>query len=197
MHNRQSRIGGMIPLLHLNVHLWQTSRMGAQPGTRPGTGGVTLTEAAAILGISRDALKKRVQRGAIPAYKDETGAWRVVLPAGETDGDMSRDSGEGHVPGQMSPAVPDQLSIVMDQWLRPLVDRIAEQAEEIGGLRADLRGERDQREHAERERNELRARLAAAEDNPPMQSAPVAPGGAQREPEASWRVRLRRWLGGG
>ncbi len=74
---------------------------------------------------------------------------------------------------------------------------IAEQAEEIGGLRADLRGERGQREHAERERDELRARLAASEDNPPMQSAPVAPGGVQREPEASWRVRLRRWMGWG
>jgi len=163
-------------------------------GTRAGTDGVTLTEAATTLGISRDALKKRVQRGGIPAYKDESGAWRIVLPTRDTDGDMSRDKGKGNVPGQMSPAVPDQLSIVMDQWLRPLVDRIAEQAEEIGGLRADLRGERDRREQAERERDELRARLAAAEDNPPMQSAPVAPAGAEREPEVFPKQRWPWWM---
>jgi len=156
---------------------------------------VTLTEAATTLGISRDALKKRVQRGGIPAYKDESGAWRIVLPAGDTDGDMSRDKGEGHVPGQMSPAVPDQLSVVMDQWLRPLVDRIAEQAEEIGGLRADLRGERGQREQAERERDELRERLVARDEDPPHVETNVAPVPSQRDPAPVQRVPPRRsWL---
>ncbi len=164
-------------------------------GTSAGIDGVTLTEAATALGISRYALKKRVQRGGIPAYKDESVAWRIVLPVGDTYGDMSRDKMEGHVPGQMSPAVPDQLSVVMDQWLRPLVDRIAEQAEEIGGLRADLRGERGQREQAERERDELRARLAAAEEQEsPMRSIPVAPGGAQREEEVFPKQRWPWWM---
>jgi len=75
-----------------------------------------------------------------------------------------------------------------------LVDRIAEQAEEIGGLRADLRGERDRRAQAERERDELRARLAAAEDHPPIQSAPIAPGGVQREEEAFPKQRWPWWM---
>ncbi len=216
MHNRQSRIGGMIPLLHLNVHLWQTSRMGAQPGTRPGTGGVTLTEAAAILGISRDALKKRVQRGAIPAYKDETGTWYVIIPEGDMVGDMSRDMGEGQGTGHLSPTVPAQLSAVMDQWLVPLVRQIAEQGEEIGGLKADLRNERERREVVEHEYAVAKKELAAlrllartterksheAAEQPPLghanesltQTPNVAPAGAEREPEGFPKQRWPWWM---
>lgn len=211
-------------------------RMGTTAGTRPETDGVTLTEAAQLLGISRDALKKRVQRGAIPAYKDESGGWRIVLPdgdgAGDIAGDLSRDMREGLSPGQVSPAVPGQLAAVMDQWLQPLVNQIATQAQEIGELTADLRNERERSQHLQREydvaKKELAGlrmlarageqRRASAEsqstmplpaivaDVPPssersgddesrVPASNAAPEGAQRAERASWRVRLRRWLG--
>ena len=158
-------------------------------GTRAGTDGVTLTEAATALGISRDALKKRVQRGGIPAYKDETGAWRVVLSEGDIAGDMSRDMGEGQFPGHAGTDVPGQLTTVMEQWLQPLVNQIAQQAEEIGRLRL--------------ENEQLTAALQRTSHPPeqsgdreiPIEQEDTAQRGAEREPEASWRVRLRRWMG--
>jgi len=150
---------------------------------------VTLTEAATTLGISRDALKKRVQRGGIPAYKDESGAWRVVLPGGDTDGDMSRDSGEGHVPGQGGTAPPGQLTTVMEQWLQPLVNQIAHQAEEIGRLRLENEQLTSALHNASHPTEQSGERESHTEQEHTSQR------GAQREPEAAWRVRLRHWLG--
>ncbi len=160
-------------------------------GTRAGTDGVTLTEAATTLGISRDALKKRVQRGVIPAHKDETGAWRVLLPTGDTDGDMSRDTGEGQFPGHGGTNVPGQLTTVMEQWLQPLVNQIAQQAEEIGRLRL----ENEQLTAALQTTSHPPEQSGDRESPPPQEQ--TSQRGAQRESEASWRARLRRWMGWG
>ncbi len=43
------------------------------------TGGVTIAEAAEQLDLTSAAVRKRVQRGKLPAYKAEDGTWRVVL----------------------------------------------------------------------------------------------------------------------
>jgi len=157
--------------------------------------GIPIADAAQILGVSVDALRKRVQRRSVRAYKGTDGQWRVVLsesetpetsPATETLSETSEDSETSAVIG-----TPDErFARVIEQAIAPYAARLEAVSREAGELRARL-------EHAERERDELRARLAASEDNPPMQSAPVAPGGAQREPAASWRARLRRWMGWG
>jgi len=149
---------------------------------------VTLTEAATTLGISRDALKKRVQRGVIPAYKDESGAWRVVLPTGDTDGDMSRDTGGGQSPGHGGTSVPGQLTTVMEQWLQPLVNQIAHQAEEIGRLRL--------------ENEQLTAALhdasppseQAGEREAPIEQEHTVQRGVQREPEVFPKQRWPWWM---
>lgn len=197
-----------MPLLELYVHPWQDSSMGTSTETRPGTGGVTLTEAAQQLGISRDALKKRVQRGALPAYKDESGSWRIVLPEaerpGDSGGDVSRDKGEGPFPGQVSPAVSSQFTAVMDQWLQPLVNQIATQAQEIGELTADLRNERERREQlqhdyetAQKELAGLRMlarvraskRVIADEPSPDTSSRPSVPETvAETQPRPWWKT---------
>ena len=39
-----------------------------------------LETAARILGISVDAVRKRIKRGKLEAEKDESGRWRVLLP---------------------------------------------------------------------------------------------------------------------
>ena len=53
---------------------------------------VTVAEAAAILGVSEDAVRKRLRRGTLAGGKDGK-EWYVFLRANETR-DMARDAGE-------------------------------------------------------------------------------------------------------
>lgn len=41
---------------------------------------ISLSEAAARLGISYDTARKRLKNGSLKGFKDEKGEWRVVLP---------------------------------------------------------------------------------------------------------------------
>ncbi len=48
---------------------------------------IPLDKAASILGISKDALRKRIQRGSLEAVKDKAGKWLVIIPdSGKTNG---------------------------------------------------------------------------------------------------------------
>ncbi len=46
---------------------------------------VYLDEAADILGLSQEALRKRIKRGTIGAQKDATGRWQVFIEDGVQD----------------------------------------------------------------------------------------------------------------
>ncbi len=50
---------------------------------------VSIGEAATLLGISRDAVRKRIQRGTIEAKKGSNGRWMVTV-----DLDIVQDAGE-------------------------------------------------------------------------------------------------------
>ena len=53
---------------------------------------VGLDEAAAILNISKEALRKRIKRGTIEAEKDNNGRWKITIDdAGQ---DSRQDAGE-------------------------------------------------------------------------------------------------------
>ncbi|MDQ6833635.1 MAG: hypothetical protein M3008_09560 [Chloroflexota bacterium] len=148
---------------------------------------VSLAEAARRLDLTVDATRKRIKRGLLVADKDVDGRWFITLPdaneATEVDNSAMR------------------VSTRTEQDLR----------EEVEFLRERLR-------EAERERGELRrmlnleqqnvarllpatipdapaAREQATDSQSPVSTPPVAPGGAEREPEPSWRARLRRWMG--
>ncbi len=54
---------------------------------------VNLDEASRILGITPDAIRKRVQRGTIQGYKDKNGRWKVNLED-EPSGQRAEDSGQ-------------------------------------------------------------------------------------------------------
>jgi len=183
--------------------LWQTSDMDNTSGQ-----GWTLTEAAARLGVSREALRKRVVRGRIPAHKDENGVWLVDLPTPDNRADMSpdmaADRGGRTTPDTLSAPSPN-LTAIMEQWITPLVERVEAQAVRIGRLE-------NENQHLQAENERLTEALdvptivgipppanerQAPENESPLQTETVAPGGVQREPEASWRVWLRRWMGWG
>jgi hypothetical protein len=53
---------------------------------------MSLKDAAEVLGISEDGVRKRVKRGSIPHNRDEDGKLYVYLDASETEADASGDA---------------------------------------------------------------------------------------------------------
>jgi len=147
----------MPALLHPNVHLWQSIGMDNGSGQ-----GWTLTEAAERLGLSREALRKRVIRGRIPAYKDKNGVWLVDLPTLDkgTDNvrDMAADRGGRTSPDTLSVPSPN-LTAIMDQWITPLVERVEVQAVRIGHLE-------NENQHLQTEIERLNYALSDTQDIP-------------------------------
>ena len=141
---------------------------------------VPIAEAAARLGITVDAVRKRIQRGTLTGHKTDTG-WTVVW----IEPDIRPDT--------VQTAVPD---------LAPLVDELRDQ---VAYLREHLareqeaRSEADRRHASEIERRDVLMRealdrvpaLGAGRDAP--DASPAAPGGTEpREPGSAWRRFWRR-----
>ncbi len=146
-------------------------------------GGVPLHEAAELLGVTVELLRKRAQRRTIPAYKVD-GRWYVVLDGvlnvqdtGASDPVLDHPSCPGqdeshHAPAVVSSTARSQLEAIRDEWLRPLVDRIGELEREAGQLQERVRG-------VERERDTFRAeRDAALAKDEQLRSAQDAPSAA-------------------
>lgn len=97
---------------------------------------VSPAEAAERLGISRDAIKKRIRRGTIDAKKDEQGRWRVRIPA---DGPIAAGEGDPSPatagPPQGAPAAPQAGG---DGAIDPRDVYIAHLEREIAFLREQL-----------------------------------------------------------
>ncbi len=154
--------------------------------------GLPIADAAQILGVSVDALRKRVQRRSVRSYKGTDGQWRVVLPdsetpetspATETLSETSEDSETSAIIG-----TPDErFARVIEQAIAPYAARLEAVSREAGELRSRL-------EHAERERDDLRARLTASEDAAPPSETPAPPALSQREPEVFPKQRWPWWM---
>ncbi len=161
-----------------------------------GEGRVTITEAATLLGVHPNTVRNRVKAGVYKAEKifTENGFTWMLDP----------DSLVNALPPKDSQQVPSQtvntnsvtpMELVQD-LLRPFV-------EDLGRVREELGAERERREQAERERDELRDRLVAlqASHSTPNASDEATPHpdtvdaqGATGEPERKpWWV---RWFGG-
>ncbi len=163
--------------------------------------GVTITEAAEQLGVSREALRKRVIRGKIPAHKDSEGVWRVILPGTDSTDIKAADREDSHSPDSLSAPTP-QLQSVMDQWLRPLVAEIRELATENGRLKLENEQLRATLESSERPTHIIvpdapHAPEYAADDEFHATSGTTPHSAPQREITASQRRGswLRRLLG--
>lgn len=97
------------------------------------SGGVPISEAADVLGLSVAATRKRVKRGTLEAYKAEDGTWQVIIPEEVKE--------EHDVP---SPASSDSTAALVEA-LR----------DEVTFLRAELTAERESRAEADRRRDIL------------------------------------------
>ncbi len=106
---------------------------------------------AAERGEQVATVRKRIQRGQLVGYKGADHRW-YVLPDDATDAthdrthdatgqDRTRDRRQESVASVVvNPNARAQLEAIRDEWLQPLVETIARQAEQIGRLQAERDG---------------------------------------------------------
>jgi hypothetical protein len=121
-----------------------------------------------------NSLRKRVQRRSVKAYKSPGGQWRVVLPGDENDGTT--------VDADASPVTIDETAQAVTEaqrrvgGLEAVQEILAPFIAELGTVHEVLGREKQRRESAKRERDQLRlevARLRSLLRRDP-QPAPVA-----------------------
>lgn len=135
---------------------------------------VTVAEASRLLGVHRNTVRNRVKAGRYKAHKFVTPQGETVMIERESL-DLTPTNGvvdpptntvhhKGHNPSQTAQdthaiavgAQQAQAEALVQSLLAPFIA-------ELGTVREDLGRERERREQAERERDELRARLEALE----------------------------------
>ena len=181
-----------------------------------------MAEAAQLLGVVPRTISKYREQGKVRGIR-EGKTWAIWVPralitlahadhSGTHSGSDPERSGTGMAVANPTLAEPveatyrvsedalvteaarQQLTSIRDEWLQPLVDRIATLEREGGWLEAErdttrkaVAEQRRRAEIAEAERDALRRRLDAA------QAAPQAPGAAEGPPPAVVRrARARR-----
>jgi hypothetical protein len=153
-----------------------------------GSGRVTITEAATLLGVHPNTVRSRVKAGVYDADKVSTehGLTWMIDRNSLSNNPLPRDS--QRTPSQtVNLEVSTPTEIVQD-LLRPFV-------EDLGRVREQLGTERVLREQAERDRDRLAAELEAlsqARDAPETASADTDRGEAP--PEQQEPVERRSWL---
>jgi hypothetical protein len=140
---------------------------------------VTLDEAAARLGLSRAAVRKRAQRGTLSARKVD-GQWVVFLPDIPTP---------GH-PGDDGPPTPEVGRTAMDS---ALVDKLRGHVATLE-RQIDVKDRQIGELHVLLQQSQARALPPAAETFPPAgESGDDAPAGdVDPEPRRRWWQRRRR-----
>jgi hypothetical protein len=125
-----------------------------------------IADAAKHLGLTVEMLRKRAQRGTLPAYKVD-GRWYIIVadaedhapvqdtPSVQDVPDSTSRPGHG-APTAVTQAAFSQLEAIRDQWLRPFVEELNAKSERIGRLEERLAA-------AEQERDELRRQMIEAE----------------------------------
>jgi hypothetical protein len=158
-----------------------------------GTGRVTITEAATLLGVHPNTVRSRVKAGVYDAEKVSTeyGLTWMIDRNSLINNALPRDS-------QLTPSQTVNLEVstpteIVQDLLRPFV-------EDLGKVREQLGTERVLREQAERDRDRLTAELEAlrqkrdaTETASEDVSGTEVHAGDTDEPRAPW---WRRWFGG-
>ncbi len=193
-------------------------------GIRPGQGrrGVPVAEAAKLLGLNYEAVRKRIKRGTLPAYKQDD-RWYVLLDVQrdtvpDNRADVVPDGVPGHVPdNSVTPAIVEQviartgrqytadLHVMLTELREVYAGQIAAKDETISELRrtheevlaADALAIAELRRRAEAA-EAARDRLTAAQAAPAGPGAPEAPtpDDPSGVPSAGFWARVRRVFGG-
>jgi excisionase family DNA binding protein len=161
----------------------------------------TVYEAAELLGVTVDAIRKRVQRGTIPHQKDESGRVWVLLEAASTLQERTSTL-QDELSGTVQDNDQDELVSTLQEQVGFLKDELTARNEELRRREEEHREESRRKDHL----------LAAALERIPELPAPRAsqetsngsetvtdlhpevndPQGGDVEPEAD--TRQRSWL---
>ncbi len=79
---------------------------------------LSLKEAAEVLGISEDGVRKRVKRGSIPHDRDEDGKLYVYLDASKTEPEMSVDASGDSVHQELVEELRDRIRYLEEESRR-------------------------------------------------------------------------------
>ncbi len=109
---------------------WGTGQSDQYDTGRRTGGKVSVYEAAGILGVTVDAIRKRIQRGTIPHQRDEAGRVWVILDAGTGSQDAT-----GTPRGVSGSTVPGQDEHRTSALLRAKDETIAELRDQVDYLR--------------------------------------------------------------
>lgn len=159
----------------------------------------SVVEVAAILGISKDAVRARLHRGTLEGRKIE-GAWRIRLPDDVPLAILGREDRQGPTPHATAPtpdttpnATPPQSDIMIEhlRHLEGEVEYLRERLEEADRQRGSLHRQLE----AERERADILQLRAIGSGAP---DAPQEPRGSPERDDTGLRAlwdRLRRLWG--
>jgi hypothetical protein len=147
----------------------RTGRYGTEAGN-PSSTRVSVDGAARALGVTVDAIRKRVQRGTIPHERDESGRVWVLLEAASTMKDTT---------STVSDSDQDDTGHLRRELLEAKDENIADLKDRIASLERQL-------EDARTTNRENRRLLAAALERIPAIEAPQdEPGATEKDAEAS------------
>ncbi len=147
---------------------------------------VTVTDAAALLGTTEGALRKRIARGTLPHERDAEGRVWVLLDAGTHRADAGQQT--GHPPGQ--DAYKELVEELRDR-VRSLEEANRENRRIIAGLIQRVPELEPAREDEPREAPQ--EPLGGQERAPEGQDASGTRAGQQKAAQRPW---WRRWFGG-
>lgn len=153
-----------------------------------GTGRVSITEAAILLGVHPNTVRGRVKAGVYDAEKVATEHGLTWMIDQDSLGNNPLPKDSQHPPSQVvNPQDVTPLEIVQD-LLRPFV-------EDLGRVREELGAERVLREQAERDRDELAARLEAlTEKRDALETTSEGTEKVEAPPEQQEPIERRSWL---
>jgi hypothetical protein len=147
---------------------------------------VTVDEAARHLGLTVDAIRKRVQRGQIAHEKDEAGRVRIVLDEGETLQDKSPDNaGQAAGQGELVEELRDRVHS-LERMLEEEREARTEERRRHDTLMAQLMQRIPELEAPSEARESPQTDREGPERKEPRPATARAPGGVQRP--WWWRV---------
>ena len=139
---------------------------------RPDLDRLTVAAAAEALGVSQDAVRKRIARGTIPQDRDASGRVYVYLSPSETVRKTDQDAVRG-----------DASKTVLDAYIRSLEDQIA-----------FLRGELERKDAILMNLTDRIPQLEAPQEPPEPPEMPSEPvRGTEAPPEQETGPERRSW----